>query len=168
MHGNSLKNPITVTVCVCVCVQEQYFALRPELRSRDFGDISDRLAVRERLQCRSFKWYLDHVYPEMQLSSPQNKAQPAVFFNRGVKRPKVLQRGRVRERERHTRTEIKPSSNKHSSLSSLYYNFVNETPLQGFNKRPSLCVQILLIDTKKKYDTQIRNITMLKKRKKNP
>ncbi|XP_053540183.1 polypeptide N-acetylgalactosaminyltransferase 11 [Ictalurus punctatus] len=76
--------------------KEQYFALRPELRNRDFGDISDRLAVRERLQCRSFKWYLDHVYPEMQLSSPQNKAQPPVFFNRGVKRPKVLQRGRLR------------------------------------------------------------------------
>ncbi|KAF7708983.1 hypothetical protein HF521_018040 [Silurus meridionalis] len=76
--------------------KEQYFALRPELRSREYGDISDRVALRERLQCHSFKWYLDHVYPEMQLSSPQNKPQPPVFFNRGVKRPKVLQRGRLR------------------------------------------------------------------------
>ncbi|KAK2854484.1 hypothetical protein Q7C36_006353 [Tachysurus vachellii] len=76
--------------------KEQYFALRPELRNRDFGDISDRVALRKRLQCHTFKWYLDQVYPEMQLSSPQNKAQPPVFFNRGVKRPKVLQRGRLR------------------------------------------------------------------------
>ncbi|XP_062847189.1 polypeptide N-acetylgalactosaminyltransferase 11 isoform X2 [Trichomycterus rosablanca] len=76
--------------------KEQYFALHPELRNRDYGDISERLAVRRRLQCRSFKWYLDNVYPEMQLSSPQNKAQHPVFFNRGVKRPKVLQRGRLR------------------------------------------------------------------------
>ncbi|XP_017561043.1 polypeptide N-acetylgalactosaminyltransferase 11 [Pygocentrus nattereri] len=76
--------------------KEQYFALRPELRSRDYGDISERLAVRQRLQCHSFKWYLDNIYPEMQVSSPQNKPQPPVFMNRGVKRPKVLQRGRLR------------------------------------------------------------------------
>ncbi|KAG9276774.1 polypeptide N-acetylgalactosaminyltransferase 11 [Astyanax mexicanus] len=76
--------------------KEQYFALRPELRNRDFGDISERLAVRERLQCHSFKWYLENIYPEMQISSPQNKPQQPVFMNRGVKRPKVLQRGRLR------------------------------------------------------------------------
>uniref|UniRef100_A0A8D0CK26 Polypeptide N-acetylgalactosaminyltransferase n=1 Tax=Scleropages formosus TaxID=113540 RepID=A0A8D0CK26_SCLFO len=76
--------------------KEQYFALRPELRSRDYGDISERLAVRQRLKCHSFKWYLDNIYPEMQVSDPRNKAQQPVFVNKGLRRPKVLRRGRLR------------------------------------------------------------------------
>lgn len=31
----------------------------------DFGDISQRVALRKSLQCKSFDWYLNNVYPEM-------------------------------------------------------------------------------------------------------
>ena len=45
--------------------KEYYYARRPDIHSRDCGNISERVELRKRLGCKSFKWYLESVFPEL-------------------------------------------------------------------------------------------------------
>uniref|UniRef100_G1Q850 Polypeptide N-acetylgalactosaminyltransferase n=1 Tax=Myotis lucifugus TaxID=59463 RepID=G1Q850_MYOLU len=68
--------------------KEQYFSLR------SYGNISELVELREQLGCKSFKWYLDSIYPEkyiLLIFLPQQR----IFITRRPKYPKILQHGRL-------------------------------------------------------------------------
>lgn len=46
-----------------------FYNVFPKLRKSDAGDISSRVETRRQMNCRSFKWYLDNIYPELNVPS---------------------------------------------------------------------------------------------------
>ncbi|KAF5899670.1 polypeptide N-acetylgalactosaminyltransferase 5, partial [Clarias magur] len=56
----------------------------------DIGDLTEQIQLRQKLKCKSFKWYVEKVYPE--LEAPLAKAEGLVF-NLGIRKCLVQEKG---------------------------------------------------------------------------
>ncbi|XKL61571.1 hypothetical protein PGB90_008628 [Kerria lacca] len=85
-QDSMLKNSLRVAHVWLDEYKEHYFAAVPETKYVKYGNISERLALRKRLQCKSFDWYLKNVYPELILPNDNQEKlkEKSEFFEKPV------------------------------------------------------------------------------------
>lgn len=50
--------------------KEHFYTLRPELRGKPFGDITEQVEFRKKNCPKSFKWFMEEVAPDSMLHWP--------------------------------------------------------------------------------------------------
>lgn len=62
--------------------KELYYNKKPQARNSNYGDISKRVELRKRLNCHSFKWYIENVYPDVQMPelNPPARGEVNIFI----------------------------------------------------------------------------------------
>ena len=64
---------------------ENYFKVNPAARHVDYGNIDDRMELRQRLGCKDFKWYMDNVYPDLLPPSDDDERRKKAAKGGGAK-----------------------------------------------------------------------------------
>ncbi|XP_054652764.1 polypeptide N-acetylgalactosaminyltransferase 16 [Dunckerocampus dactyliophorus] len=57
--------------------KQYYYSARPSAQGKAFGSIADRLTLRRKLNCKSFRWYMENVYPELRV--PEQEAVSSIL-----------------------------------------------------------------------------------------
>ncbi|XP_063420972.1 polypeptide N-acetylgalactosaminyltransferase 11-like [Mytilus trossulus] len=90
-----LKNSLRVANVWMDDYKKYFYKQRQQPTDVSYGDISDRVALRKRLHCKSFEWYLNNVYPEQVLPNSEGMAPAVIHPPEKRLRTKVLRKGQI-------------------------------------------------------------------------
>ncbi|XP_012684968.2 polypeptide N-acetylgalactosaminyltransferase 4 [Clupea harengus] len=62
---NFLQNTVRAAEVWMDSYKHHFYKRNPPARKETYGDLSDRVLLRQRLKCQSFNWYLKNIYPEL-------------------------------------------------------------------------------------------------------
>ncbi|CAL9691388.1 unnamed protein product [Knipowitschia caucasica] len=62
---NFLQNTVRAAEVWMDSYKQHFYKRNPPAQKENYGDISHRLLLREKLKCNSFDWYLKKIYPEL-------------------------------------------------------------------------------------------------------